>query len=102
MIHYSCDRCGRELDPKMELRYVVEMDIRAKMESCVMEDPSEDADPLEELEQILDVAEAIENELIGEDVCRRLRFDLCPECHRHFVENPVGGERIAELTFSKN
>ena len=32
MIHYSCDRCGRPVDPNEELRYVVRVEIEAVME----------------------------------------------------------------------
>ena len=32
MIHYSCDRCGRAIDPKEELRYVVRVEVEAVTE----------------------------------------------------------------------
>jgi hypothetical protein len=32
MIHYTCDRCKREIDPEQELRYVVKLEIQAAMQ----------------------------------------------------------------------
>ena len=32
MIHYSCDKCKRDIDPQDELRYVVKMEINAVVE----------------------------------------------------------------------
>ena len=32
MIHFTCDRCKREIDPDLELRYVVRLEVQAMME----------------------------------------------------------------------
>ena len=32
MIHFSCDRCKRMIDPEDELRYVVKLEVSAAME----------------------------------------------------------------------
>ena len=103
MIHYSCDRCGRAINPKEELRYVVRVEVEAVMEPIdgeVIED--EDRDHLMELHEIMEHAEDADNPLMGEGVYQRKRFDLCPECHRQFLKNPVGREASKLHNFSKN
>ena len=32
MIHYSCDRCKREIDAKHDLRYIIRIEIEAAMD----------------------------------------------------------------------
>jgi DNA-directed RNA polymerase subunit RPC12/RpoP len=103
MIHYSCDRCGRPIDPRNELRYVVRIEVDAVMEPIegdVIED--DDRDHLMELHEILERAEDEADPLIGDEVYRRQQFDLCSECHRKFSENPVGKDHARQLKFSNN
>jgi hypothetical protein len=103
MIHYSCDRCGRPIDPQEELRYVVRIEVEAVMEPLdgdVIDD--DDRDHLMELHEILERADDAQNPLIGDGVYQRSRFDLCPACHRKFMQNPVGREASKQLDFSQN
>ena len=52
MIHYTCDACKRELDPRHDLRYVVKMEICAAFDPTTTEDDDE-RDHLEEIQEIL-------------------------------------------------
>jgi hypothetical protein len=103
MIHYSCDRCGRPIDPRNELRYTVRMEVEAVMEPAdgdVVDE--EDRDHLMELHEILERAEDAADPQIGDDVYQRQRFDLCCECHRRFIRNPLGSDGARQLDFSNN
>lgn len=103
MIHYSCDRCGRPIDPSEEIRYIVRLEIEAVMEPVDGEAvDDDDRDHLMELHEILDSADDLANPLIGDGVYDRKRYDLCPECHRKFVKDPVGREAVRQLDFSQN
>ena len=62
----------------------------------------DDRDHLMELHEILDNAEDLENPSIGDGVYSRKRYDLCPECHRKFLKDPVGREAVRQLDFSQN
>jgi hypothetical protein len=35
-------------------------------------------------------------------VYEQLRFDLCPECRKKFLKNPLGREYSKQFDFSKN
>lgn len=103
MINYSCDLCKRKLDPHEDLRYVVKIQISAAFDPVGVEDENEDdRDYLEEIQDILERLESSQGDQIGEDVYQELRFDLCPECRRKFLKNPLGRENAKLLGFSDN
>lgn len=102
MIHYTCDRCRRAIDPEDGLRYVIHMDIRARMDGVEPRHDDDQQDHLAELEDILEATEIEEDELVGSDVAQQLHLDLCPQCYRRFIRNPLGQELPRELHFSEN
>jgi hypothetical protein len=83
MIRYSCDLCKRELDSQQDLRYVVKIEVYAAF------------DPAAIVERMEDSAD----EQIGDDVYQQMRFDLCPECRRKFIKNPLGFKREVAKAF---
>lgn len=101
MIHFTCDRCKREIDPDVELRYVVRLEVQAMMEPCEAE-VEDDRDHLLEIQEILERMDDQLDENIGEEIYQRRRFDLCPKCYRKYIKNPLGRDSMAQLTFSKN
>lgn len=102
MIRYSCDMCKRDLDPEEDLRYVVKIEVYAAFDPIVVED--DDRDHLEEIQDILERLEDDESEQIGDDVYEQMRFDLCPECRKKFLKNPLAREGASAkmLDFSEN
>jgi len=102
MIRYTCDMCKRELDPNEDLRYVVKIEISAAFDPTVVEEQDDDRDHLQEIHDILERLEQSDADQVGEDVYRELRFDLCPECRRKFLRNPLGRDNVKVLDFSKN
>ncbi|OHB96172.1 MAG: hypothetical protein A3I59_04740 [Planctomycetes bacterium RIFCSPLOWO2_02_FULL_50_16] len=86
MIHYSCDMCGSIIKTEEELRYVVKIEIY----------PADDDE--EENEELGSIGDDIagfdlEDEK-GEDSAddmeyKTLRFDLCSECHKRYVRDPL-------------
>ena len=102
MIHYSCDRCRRVLDPEQDLRYVVKLEVHAAMEPQDVDEDEDDRDHLLELEELIERMEDSDEELVSDDIYQKRRYDLCPECYRKYIKNPVGRELSAELGFSQN
>ena len=90
MIRYSCDLCKRELDPQDDLRYVVKIEVYAAFDPAATDGEEDDRDHLEEIQDILERMEDSASDQIGDDVYQQLRFDLCPECRRKFIKNPLG------------
>jgi len=102
MIRYLCDLCHRELDPEEDLRYVVKMEVYAAFDPMAVDEASDERNHLQEIQDILEQLEDADGDQIGADVYRQLRYDLCPECHRKFVSNPLGRETAKLFNFSKN
>jgi hypothetical protein len=102
MISYLCDLCKQPLDPEEDLRYVLKIEIYAAFDPVVADEDEDDRDHLQEIQDILENLEDSESDRIGDDVYQRLRFDLCPECRRKFLKNPLGHEPAKILNFSEN
>ena len=102
MIHYTCDRCKRVIDPEQELRYVVRMEIEAAMDPVHEQDVADDRDHLLEIDEILERAMADESPEVSEEVYQKRRYDLCPQCCRKFSANPLAREKKVSLGFSHN
>ena len=102
MIHYTCDRCKRTMDPENEVRYTVRLEVIAVLDSIDSRENEDDRDHLLEVEEVLSRLEDSEDEEIGEDVFQRKVYDLCPRCYRKFKENPLGSELATQFGFSEN
>ncbi len=102
MIHYSCDRCKRIINPEEDLRYVVKLEVQAAMEPLEVDEFEDDRDHLLEVQEILERLEDADSEAISDELYQRCRFDLCSDCYREFIKNPVGHEGRAHFGFSQN
>ena len=102
MIHYSCDRCKRMLDPAQEVRYVVKIDVQPMLEPTEVEEPDDDRDHLVEINDILEDLDLDEIDLYGDEERQKQTFDLCPQCYRRFIQDPLGTESSFHVGFSHN
>ena len=102
MIHYSCDRCKCELDPETEVRYTVRMEIQAIVEPLDGEIRDDERDHLLEIHEILENLEQAENDHLADDSYQHGRYDLCVECYRQFIQNPLGQDVSNHVPFSEN
>jgi hypothetical protein len=103
MIHYTCDRCKRQINTADQTRYVIQIDIQSAADEP-KSDIEDDIDQLTELHQMLEGMtdadiDAAEND---SESSHRGRYDLCPECHRQFLRNPLGRDAVLALGFSNN
>lgn len=102
MIHYSCDRCRRTIDPKDEVRYVVKLEVHAAIEPMQLDEEDDDRDYLSEIQDILERMDDGDDEYSADPGFQRRTFDLCPECYRKFIQNPTGCDLHANIGFSSN
>ncbi|MCS6852110.1 MAG: hypothetical protein NZ700_13185 [Gemmataceae bacterium] len=103
MVHFTCDLCGKELTPGSECRYVVKLEVFAADDPAEITEDDLDDDHMEALSQLLRDEEA---NLVDPDAVspsyKTFRYDLCPECHKKFVRDPLGKEAAHKFDFSKN
>ncbi len=102
MIHYTCDLCQRSIEPRSELRYVVKMEVYAAVDESEADDLCEEEDHLEEIQDILQRIEDGEDDCLGDDVYKTMRFDLCAACRQKFLKNPLAREVPKQFDFSEN
>jgi hypothetical protein len=101
MIHYTCDRCKRQINIADQTRYVVQIDIQSAVD-LPREDLEDDVDHLAELHQMLEGITDSESDRESSESSHHGRYDLCPECHRQFLKNPLGRDAMLALGFSNN
>ncbi len=101
MIHYSCDRCKREIDTSTDLRYTVTIEIEAALDGPEHE-LVDDPDHLDEIQDMLESADDLCSSVFDDDVYQRKQFDLCKDCFRNYIKNPLSRETNTPLGFSKN
>lgn len=99
MLHFSCDLCGCHLD---EHRFVVKMEVYAPFDPEEIDEADLDQDHLQSISEELEEFE-ITGELGIEDCSsQQMRFDLCPNCRKRFLRDPLGRDAVRRLNFSEN
>jgi hypothetical protein len=105
MIHYTCDRCHREINPDVEVRYAVELQVRPIFDEQRESSLDPDADHLSELHELLERLDESEEEAGGccdGDACAPQQFDLCSDCYKVYARNPLAREFHVGIGFSEN
>lgn len=102
MIHYTCDRCKRRIDPTKEIRHVVRIEVQAVLEPLPYDEFEDDRDHLIEIDELLDAMDLEDEELLQDDLRRQLQFDLCSDCFRKYLRNPLGLDVSLNVGFSSN
>ena len=83
------------------MRYVVRVEVYASLEP--MDDElDDDRDHLQEIQDYLERMDDDDQQAIGDEVYHQSRYDLCGDCRRRFVKNPLGRVAVEQLGFSQN
>lgn len=101
MIHFTCDCCKRSIDLDREVRYVVRLEVYAAIDPSQQELEG-DRDYLEEIEDILAHNDDASDANIGADVYQQVRYDVCCDCRRKLVANPLARMMTPQFDFSNN
>lgn len=103
MLRYTCDVCGKDLRPGDENRYVVEMETYAAHDPAELTEADLDQDHMDAIGQILhDMDEAGFEPDEPTPAFKKLRYDLCPTCHKKFLRDPLNKEASQKFHFSEN
>lgn len=98
MLHFSCDLCSCSLG---EQRFVVRLESYPAFDPDRLEPADMDHDHLQEVADMLDHG-GPDDESLESSGAKVFRFDLCPQCYRKFLKDPLGREAVRRLKFSKN
>lgn len=100
MLHFSCDMCGKDMAPDTDRRYVVKMEVFAAHDPHELTESDLDSDHLESLSELLQQLDESE-ELDVPPTYKQIRYDLCTECHKKFLRDPLSKESH-KFDFSEN
>jgi len=102
MVHFTCDLCGKEMASSNDGRYVVKMEILPAFDPDEIREEDLDEDSMELVSRILESDEELSSEDFDEPRPESFRFDLCPNCRRKFLRDPLGRETLHQVHFSEN
>ena len=101
MIHFSCDRCHRAI-VKDELRFTVTIELQIAIDDEPFDGKELPAEEMEVLHEVLSEMNDEELDEVSQFAYQRQQHDLCLECHRDYIANPLGCEQTTRVGFSEN
>ena len=89
MIRFRCDRCGTMLDADGADRYIVTIEAYAAAGPLEFSDEELHKDHTADIQNLIRQLDHANADEVEDQVYRRFRFDLCPRCHRRYLDNPL-------------
>jgi hypothetical protein len=102
MLHITCDLCGKDVLPGDKQRYVVKIEVFAAHDPAEITEDDLDDDHMEAVsEMIREMEENDESEPLP-PASKKFRYDLCPDCQKKFLRDPLSKEADQKFDFSEN
>lgn len=87
-ITHMCDRCGQPLE-KGQLRYTVKIQVFAAYDELEVSGKDLLKDHKKEILQLIEQTKGMTEEELMREVYVELQFDLCRECQRKYLLQPL-------------
>jgi hypothetical protein len=87
--------------PEADRRYIVKIEVFVAPDRNALTDDDLDNDQLESLSEMLHGADAGNSNPELPPDYKQIRLDLCPECHRRFLRDPLNKDAL-KFDFSEN
>ncbi|MBN2107283.1 MAG: hypothetical protein JW832_07630 [Deltaproteobacteria bacterium] len=84
MSDHFCDKCGEYL-PEGSLKYSVQIQIISDFDGVIL---CETDDPGMEAQEMLEAADAMDEQELEDEVYQELSFVLCSRCRKRFSRDP--------------
>jgi hypothetical protein len=101
MVHITCDLCGKQLGAG-HAHHVVKIEVFSAHDPAEITEADLDADHMEEVSQLLEELGDTEDPDELDPVSQQFRYDLCPDCRKRFLRDPLSKEASQKLHFSEN
>ncbi len=101
MLRVICDGCGKELRAG-EDHHVLKIEVYAAQDPAELTEDDLDVDHMEAVSELLREMEDEDAPLVIEPATRQMRYDLCSDCRRRYLRDPLGKEAATKFHFSKN
>ena len=89
MAGFCCDVCGKPLLVDSDVRYVVKIEVFAAYDPMELTDADLKQDRMKEIRDLAQRLSELEPQELEDQVYKSFQFDLCPECQRKYVKNPL-------------
>jgi hypothetical protein len=89
-IHYKCDRCGKRLAPDDPNRFVVKVEVFAAADHLTVTEEDLERDHRAEIDRLVKQLDKMTADEVEDLTYRAFRFDLCRDCHKVYLKNPLG------------
>lgn len=96
MIRYRCDGCGMDLKPDGSNHFIIKIEAFAAAGKLEFTREDLERDHGGEIRRLLGELGNRSPDDIEDQVYRALRYDLCPTCHRAFLDAPIARINAAE------
>ena len=83
-----CDRCGQLIDEEA-LRYIAKIQVYAAYDPLKIDFEDATRDHTVEIKEILKRCEGLSEEELMQDVYVDFQFDLCRDCQRSYIKDPL-------------
>lgn len=100
MLRVTCDGCGKELAQGGD-HHVVKIEVFTVQDPAELTEDDLDEDHMEAVSELLRQLEDSDESVDLEPPSRHLRYDLCGECRKRYLRDPLGRE-TPKFHFSKN
>jgi hypothetical protein len=100
MLHVTCDLCGKELGSGLD-HYVVKIEVFAAHDPGEITEADLEQDHMEAVSEMLQDIEDLGADRI-EPASNEFRYDMCPECRKRFVRDPLNKDTSPKFDFSEN
>ncbi|NOT01802.1 MAG: hypothetical protein HOP29_14370 [Phycisphaerales bacterium] len=90
MIRFACDRCGVALKSNDSARFILKIEAYASAGPLAFDREEIERDRSAEMEALIEQLKRTDADQIEDQTYRAMRFDLCRECHREFLADPIG------------
>ena len=101
MQHITCDLCGKELGNGGD-HYIVKIEVFAVQDPCEITEADLEEDHMEVVSQMLQDMEDSGDADPLEPATKQLRYDMCPECRKRYLRDPLNKETAQKFHFSEN
>jgi hypothetical protein len=89
MINFNCDMCGKPLLVQEDVRYVVKIEVFAAYDTMEITEEDIREDHSEEMCRLCEQMEHTNPEDAENAVYKTLQLDLCPDCQKIYLKNPL-------------
>jgi len=89
VIRYRCDGCELDLKRDGSNHFIVKIEAFAAAGSLEFTEEDLKRDHAADMEMIIRDLACTPPDEIEDQVYRSFRYDLCPQCHRAFLRNPI-------------